>query len=289
MMKLSRNRILLSAYIIGLFVFFLYIGFPSDSIRTYLANRLSNMSPQIRVTIERVKPAFPPGIRLFNVQIYNQDNFWGSIENIKLIPSLLSLFGSETEFSFQGNAYAGEIKGNAEISTNSPAVSMMVDTTLSGVQVKDVEAIQDVSDYNISGILNATIAYTADARNQTVKGTLKLSDSRLELAVPVFNQDLLTFRDVQAEVLLNNQTLTIQRCDITGNQLNASISGSIILNQRTGTKGLNLNANITPHSVLLAELKKSMPLFLLKGGKNAGQDISFKIRGTMEAPEFSLK
>ena len=288
-MNLSRNRILLSAYIIGLFVFFLYICFPSDSIRTYLANRLSNMSPQIRVTIERVKQAFPPGIRLFNVQLYHQDNFWGSIENIKLIPSLLSLFGSETEFSFQGNAYTGEIKGNAEISTNSPAVSMMVDTTLSGVQVKDVEAIQDVSDYNISGILNATIAYTADARNQTMKGTLKLSDSRLELAVPVFNQDLLTFRDVQAEVLLNNQTLTIQRCDITGNQLDASISGSIILNRGTGTKGLNLNVNITPHSVLLAELKKSMPLFLLKGGKNADQDISFKIRGTMEAPEFSLK
>jgi hypothetical protein len=122
-----------------------------------------------------------------------------------------------------------------------------------------------------------------------MKGTLKLSDSRLELAVPIFNQDLLTFRDVQAEILLNNQTLTIQRCSIEGNQLDASISGSIILNRSTGTKALNLNATITPHSVLLAELKKSMPLFLLKGGKSAGQDISFKIRGTMEAPEFSLK
>jgi type II secretion system protein N len=288
-MKISRNRLLLSAYIIGLFVFFLYICFPSDSIQTYLANRLSNMSPQIRVTIERVKPALPPGIRLFNVQLYHQDNFWGSIENIKLIPSLLSLFGSETEFSFQGNAYTGEIKGNAEIRTNSPAVSMTVDTTLSGIQVKDVEAIQDVSDNNISGILNATLAYTIDARNRTMKGTLKLSDSRLELAVPIFNQDLLTFRDVQAEILLNNQTLTIQRCSIEGNQLDASISGSIILNRSTGTKALNLNATITPHSVLLAELKKSMPLFLLKGGKSAGQDISFKIRGTMEAPEFSLK
>jgi type II secretion system protein N len=146
-----------------------------------------------------------------------------------------------------------------------------------------------VTDYNISGILNATLAYTTDARNQTMKGTLKLSDSRLELAVPLFNQDLLTFRDVQAEVLLNNQTLTIQRCSAVGNELDASITGSIILNRGTGTKALNLNATITPHSVLLAELKKSMPLFLLKGGKSSGQDISFKIRGTMEAPEFSLK
>ena len=221
-MKLNRNRILLGVYIIGLFVFFLYICFPSDSIRTYLANRLSNMSPQIRVMIERVKPALPPGIRLFNVQLYHRENFWGSIENIKIIPSLLSLFGSETAFSFQGNAYAGEIKGKAEIGANSPAVRMMVDTTLSGIQVKDVEAIQDVSDYKISGILNATMAYTTDARNRTMKGNLALSDCRLDLAVPFFNQDLLTFRDVQAEVLLNNQTLTIKRCNIAGNELDAN-------------------------------------------------------------------
>jgi type II secretion system protein N len=254
----------------------------------YLANRLSNLSPEIRVTIDTVKPALPPGIRLFNVQLYHRDNFWGSIEDIKIIPSLLSLFSSDTTFSFQGNAYAGEIKGNAEIETNSPDTSMVVDTTLSHIQMENVEAIQEVSDFRISGILNAALAYTTDTRNRTMKGTLKLSNSRLELAVPVFNQDLLTFKDVQAEVLLENQTLTIQRCDATGIELDANITGSIILNRRSGAKALNLNATVTPHSVLLAELKKSMPLFLLKGGKSSGQGISFKIRGTMEKPEFAL-
>ena len=67
-------------------LFFLYICFPSESIKTHLANRLSSMSPQLRVSIERLKPALPPGIRLFNVQLYHQENFWGGVDDQKILP-----------------------------------------------------------------------------------------------------------------------------------------------------------------------------------------------------------
>lgn len=287
-MKISQNRLLVAAYIFGIFVFFLYLGFPSNSLKAYLANQLSNVNPQIRVTIERVKPALPPGVRLLNVDLYHQDRFWGSIEDLKIVPRLSSLFGSGTVFSFKGNAYAGKINGNAEIQSNSAVGRVIVDTTLTGIQVKDVEAIQDVSDYQLSGMLDATLAYKSDVRNQTLEGKLTLSNGRVDLATPLLNQKFLTFKDVQADVSLNNETLTIQRCRLTGNQLDASISGSIISNRDTGQSVLNLNATVTPHSMLWAQLKKSLPFQLFSGGKSGDQNFSFKIRGTAEAPEISL-
>ncbi len=186
-MKISRNRIFLAAYIFGILLIFLYLAFPSDSLKTYLTNRLNGINPQIRVTIERVKPALPPGVRLLKVDLYHQERFWGSIEDLKIVPRLSSFFGSETAFSFTGNAYAGQIKGNAEIESNSAVARMIVDTTLTGIQVQDVEAIQDVSDYKISGLLNATLAYKSDVRNQTLRGTLTLNACRVDFAAPLFN------------------------------------------------------------------------------------------------------
>jgi len=289
MMKLSKKRIFLTAYIIGIFLIFLYLAFPSESVKTYLANQLSGINPDIRVTIERVKPALPPAVRLLKVDLYHQERFWGSIEDLKIVPRLSSLFGSETAFSFKGNAYAGRIKGNAEIESNSAVAQMSVHTTLTGIQVKDVQAIRDVSDYKISGLLDATLAYKSDVRKQTLKGTLTLSGCRVDFAAPLFNQKFFTFKDVRADVVLDNQTLTIQHCRLTGNQLDASISGSVISNRRTAKTALNLNATLTPHSILWAQLKKSPPFKLLTGGMSAGQSFSFKIRGTVDAPEISLK
>ena len=141
MVKLTKNRVFLGLYIIGLLAFFLYLGFPSDSIKTYVVSQLSGLSPQIEVTIERIAPALPPGIRLYNVDLYHQEHVWGRFENVKIIPHLFSLFGSNKAFSFMANAYTGEIKGKAEIEKNSPVGRMVVDTTLAGLRVEDVEAV----------------------------------------------------------------------------------------------------------------------------------------------------
>ena len=286
--RLTKNRILFCIYIIGIVVFFLYIGFPSDSIKTYLVYRLSKVSPQIRVTIERVKPALPPGIRLYNVDLYHRENVWVSIETIKIIPQVLSLFGTEKAFSFSGNAYAGMLNGNAEIVSKSPVAQMEVSTILTGIQVKDVQAIQNVSEYEISGILSGKFAYKSDARNQTLRGSFTLSDCRVELAVPLFNQGHLTFKAVTADVVLNNQTLTIQRSSLVGTQMDASISGSITFDSRTGRQALHLNATITPHHVFWATLKKSPPFDIFKDSKSDAQSFPVKIRGTMDAPELSF-
>jgi len=288
MLKFTRNRIILGLYIVVILIFFLYRGFPSDGIKNYVAHQLSQISPQIDVTIDRIAPALPPGLRLFNVDLYHQKQIWGRFDNIKIRPHLFSLFGSAKAFTFTADAYDGKIKGDAEIETKSPGAQVDVKASFSGIRVQDVEAIKVISEHDVSGIMNGTFTFETEARNQNLKGNLLLSDVRVDLTIPIFNQGYLTFNDVTADVELKNNNLTIQSCRLKGKQLDASVSGSIRLNRDFSQGVLNLDAMVSPHHMLLAAVKESLPFGFLKGVKDKDKGFKFKIRGTTDAPQFSL-
>ena len=284
MLKISKNRILFGAYIIIVTLFFLYYLFPSESLRDYCAYRLSQISPDTRINIKDVKLAFPPGFRLSHVDFYHFEQTIGSIDHIKIKPNLLSFIGQDTSWSYSGKAYTGKFSGTAEIASNSPTHRVLIDTTFSGIQLKDIAAIRRVIDYQISGMLDGKLAYKTDSRNQTLRGNLRLSDCKVDLNIPLLNLESLTFKDVTADLLMDNHTLTIQRCRAQGNQMDASISGTIITSQGI----LDLNGSLNPQHALLAKLKNSFAVNLFKAGKSDDQGFAFKIRGTLEAPEFSF-
>lgn len=287
-MRISKTRILVGAYILALVIFFLYYLFPSETAKDYLSYQLSQVNPAIKIEIEYVKPAFPPGLRLHNVNFYHLDTELARLEMMNIVPTLLSLFSSETHLSFKGRGYSGKLNGNAEIASNSPVGQVVVDTTISGMQLKEIPVIKQLSKYKIAGILDGIFMYKSSASNQTLSGNVSLSDCQMDLAASLFNLGSVTFREVEAELLLQNQTLTIKKCSLAGNQLDASISGSITKDNRSGNPALNLTGTIKPHHVFLAKLEKSLPFSLFKGNKAGEQGFSFQLKGTTDKPEFSL-
>jgi len=72
-MKTSKKSIFYTIYIIAITGIFLYFLFPSDTLKTYLAYRLSQGNPDVTITIDRVSPVIPPGINLYNVGIVHQN------------------------------------------------------------------------------------------------------------------------------------------------------------------------------------------------------------------------
>ena len=288
MLKISKNFILFGAYIIIITVFFLYYLFPSESLKDYCAYRLSQISPHTRIDIKDLKPAFPPGFRLFHVDLYHFEQAIGSIDHIKLNPDLLSLIGRDTGLSFSGKAYTGKFNGTADIASNSPMHRVLMETTFSGIQVNKIDAIRRFTDFQISGMLDGKLTYKADMRNQTLRGSLRLSNCKVGLDIPLLNLTSLTFKDVTAELLMNNQTLNIQKCRAQGNQMNASVSGTITHNPSTGQRMLDLSGTLNPQHAFLAKLKNSLAANLFRADKSDDQGFAFKISGTLDAPEFSF-
>jgi type II secretion system protein N len=133
---------MLGAYIIAIAMFFLYVLFPSNALKEYLAYRLSEITPDIQVKIEHADPAFPPGVKLQHVGFYQRDAAIGRLESIKITRDIFALFRPGAVYSFKGRAYDGELSGKAQIAGDSSLPQVTVDTMLTGIQIKDIPALQ---------------------------------------------------------------------------------------------------------------------------------------------------
>jgi type II secretion system protein N len=287
-LKISRRTLSYIAYVIGITFFFLYYLFPSDAIKGYLAYRLSRENPDISVTIRRVSPVLPPGIKLHDVGIAHRNRALIDLVSLKITPGLLSFFSSKKTASFNGRLKAGAVSGRAEIDSRDNKRAQKIEGTISGVQVQGIPALQRLSPHKVSGSLDGDFMITSTGPNPSMTAKLALSNCRIEFDQPVFSLDSLGFNNITADLALNRSTLVIKKFSARGNQLDADISGTIALNSGGRQKALNLTVSVTPHHLLLAKIETSLSVEFLRQQKAGKKAISFRIGGTVDVPEFSL-
>jgi len=284
-MKIPKKSLLYAIYIIGITGFFLFYLFPSDTLKSYLSYRLSQGNPDITVTIDRVSPVLPPGINLHEVGIVDQNGALINLDNIKIMPGILSIFSDKTTVNLRGRVNGGAFRGQAELADNAGSQAIKCNGTVSGIQILGIPGLERLPADKISGVLDGNFTYANIGPNQSLEGKLTLSQSRIEFNEAVFNLKSLEFRDINADLILKNDTLTLKQTSARGNQLDADLTGTIVL---TGQNALNLNVSVTPHHLLLAKIEKTLPMDLLRGKKAGKGAISFKIDGTFDEPGFSL-
>jgi len=287
-MKISKKSIFYTIYIVAITGIFLYFLFPSDTLKIYLAYRLSQGNPDVTINIDRVSPVIPPGISLYNVGIKHQNKELVDLEKLKLMPGILSLFSDKTTLNFKGYVNAGTISGRAELDDRSGAQEVKGDGRISGIQVEGIPALQRLPADNIAGVLNGDFTFANVGSDRSLAGKLTLSKSKIELKKAVFNVKSLEFRDIDADLILENDTLTIKQTKARGNQLDADLTGTIALAGQTGKHAMNLSVSVTPHHLLLAKIEKNIPMDFLRNIKAGEAAISFKIDGTLDKPNFSL-
>lgn len=286
-MHIFKSRILWAIYIVCAALFFFYYLFPSDAIKEYLADQIGRAQPYLTVKISRVKPAFPPGLRLYRISIFHLGQTIAGLDQLDISPDILSLFLATTHLTFKGNGYGGILKGRMDIIKKSPGREVLIDADLTGIQVNQIEALSAVTNHKISGNLEGTLTFRSNAPHQLLSGDLILTGGQIEFSPPVLNQNVLTFDTIEAELELNSRALTINRCLLEGNQLEADIAGSIKFSGRSAEKILNLSGTVKPHQALLARLGGNVPE-LLKGSNLENQGFPFKIKGPMDSPQYSF-
>jgi type II secretion system protein N len=287
-LQISKKSIPYAAYIVGITLLFLYVLFPSDALKMYLADQLRRGNPNINVSINRIRPALPPGITLKRVDVSLRNTALIGLDDLKLVPAISSLFSNNTRLKFKGSAYEGKLSGTAVFNNDTQERQAKIDGQISGIQIQEISALQGLTIHDLSGKLGGNFAFTENGPNQSLTGKLAVSECRVEFAAPVMNQQSLTFSAIDADLALKNRKLIITRCDLKGNQLDANITGSIALNGSNAGNALNLKGTMTPHHVLLTKIKNSLSTDFLRR-KQAGKTvISFKISGTLEEPGFLL-
>ena len=141
-MQVFKAKIFWVFYIICAALFFFYALFPSDTAKEYLADQVRQVHPGLAVEIGRVKPSFPPGLKLYDVSVYHLGQTLAEMDNLKISPDILSLFLSTTQLSFRANGYGGTLTGQVDISKNSANREMTIDADLAGIQVKQLRNLE---------------------------------------------------------------------------------------------------------------------------------------------------
>jgi len=283
----TRKWLPYSLFVIAVTAFFIYYLFPSDKVKNYITFNLNKTYPGIKIAIDRVKPAFPPGVKLYNVNFYNtHDSLFGA-EQIKIAPGFLSLFRSKAIFFFKGRAYTGTLKGKGEFTKNSQEI--MINGKLSGIRIKEISAIKDLAGRNITGVLDGSFTYRNEKESgNNLKAELIISDGELELLTPLFTLESISFKKITADLTMKNRRLQIKKCIINGNQMDGSISGSVTLNNTLGQSSLKLSGTIKPLPLFIEKLGKDLPVNLLPEkifGKNG---VRIRIYGNLDKPRFFL-
>jgi type II secretion system protein N len=286
-MKFFKAGIAWAVFIIGAALLFLYILFPTDSAKEYLADLVRQTHPNLTLEIGQLKPGFPPGVKLYDVSVSHSDRTIVDLENVNIWPDIVSLFLATTHISFKGNGHGGNFKGGVDIIKKAENREIIIDADLAGIQVNQLEALNALTTHKISGNLEGTLTFTATAPHQELVGDLTLVDGKIDLSPPLLAQRVLTFDSIEAQLMFNGRSLTIERCELQGDQLDGEVAGSIKFGYHLAARILDLSGTVRPHEAFLARLGDQVPK-LLANKKWQTRGVPFKIKGPVEAPTYSF-
>ena len=288
-MKTKKKWLLYLLFVLLLTVSFIYYLFPTEEIKNYIAFHLNQTHPEMNITIDRIKPAFPPGVRLYHVNIYQLNDVLFSFAQIKIVPDLWSLFRSKNIFFFTAETCDGLIEGKGEWAQNSSSRWVRVDAKLSDIRITKMHAVQNLNRRKISGVLDGYLAYSNERKSgEDLRATLMISECEIDLLNPFFMLNRIAFNTIEADIEVKNRKLQIKQCSLKGNQMDGSIAGSIILEKPLGKSILKMVGTIRPHPTFLAKLEQDVPKNLLPKKIYSKYGLPVKFHGTLEKPNFSL-
>ena len=95
-----------------------------------------------------------------------------TLDGLKIMPGLLSLFSKKTNVNFKGGFYAGTLSGRAELNDGRQVDSVKIDGRISGVRVQEIKPLQRMSTHKISGDLGGNFDYADTGSNPSFSAKL---------------------------------------------------------------------------------------------------------------------
>ena len=270
----------------------LYYLFPSDAFKDYLQANAREHCPGYLLLIEKVRPSFPIGLKLYDTGVSIEkkpDKTIFTADSIVVRPLLWSFLRGISRYSFDGLAYGGYIKGHVDFTEETANTPLETSMELGDVHIGDWAYISGLIGSNVKGTLGGTLAFNGQS-NQLISGTgeanLKITGGRIEFSRPLMTLKSIDFDDLWIKLALKRRKIHLTRVELKGQEIQGVLSGTITLRKDFGKSRLNLKGTVEPFSSLFdggGSAPKGAGLFakFLKRGK-----FSFVISGTIEKPRM---
>lgn len=289
-MSRSKKRLLYTGYIILATLFFLYYLFPAEDVKDYLLFHANQVDPHVKVAIEDLEPSFPPGLLLRQITIYYRDKPLFKFEKLKVVPGVLSLVKRQLTAYYNGNLYDGSVQGKVAFPLRKNS-RLFAAAELSGINLGSVMALREIIPHRLFGMLSGALTYERVEKNNTVsaESDLQLKECGIEFNTPVYGLDHIDFNEIDAGFVLKGRRLKIERITGAGKDLDAVVSGSVMIRQEMNKSILNVEGEISPQPSLMDRMGRLAHMKNFIKSRSGTRGIGFRLRGTPDNPRFSLK
>jgi type II secretion system protein N len=277
------------SFVLVLTVCFLYALFPADKFKQYLLYQLNKTYPQINIAVDRIVPAFPPGLKLYDIDVKQMGDTLLKLEKMKIRPDLLSLFRASSIFFFKINTCDGMIDGRGELARKNAMKKVYIDAAFKGIKIAKIGAVQSLKREKISGVLEGHLNYSYDmGSDENLQASFIIADGEIELINPLLMLDSISFSVIESSLLMKNREISFKQCSLKGPQMDGNLAGSIVLAKPWQKSVLKLVGAVRPHPTLLAELEKNLPADQISQKFFSKSGLSIRLNGTIGKPIFSI-
>jgi len=248
------------------------------------------MSPDVKFTVQGLKPGFPLGLSLDALEVFRQDKKIAVLDHVKVTPSLLSLFTADKTMQVTGNSCDGTVAAKVILSEIISSPKIDLNASFEDVQISKIPALKDLKLCQVSGIASGTVLFSnKETGSGRGNAQIKIAESSIQFTPALFGIGQVTFKNVDADFELAGQQLMLKRLDVDSREVSGTASGSVIINTPIEKSPINIIGEVTPHPGIIKQLGAQFPVDLISGMKTKTGGIPFRISGSVEQPNFSLK
>lgn len=268
--------------------FFLYILFPSETVKTYLEYRLAKLVPDSDFTISDVRPILPPGLVFSGIDIKFHQNTAAILNRMTVFPAYVSLFKGRPGVGIDASLYGGTISGYADFSKHEKTgneFNVTTDFNIRHVNLKPIPIIKELARYRLTGIFSGNVKYSGPP-NGAGKGSAHFSAKKcgIEFETPIIGLNGFLFDTGKADIKMEKRKLNIDALKLKGRDLSVSATGSITLAARLSDSHINLKGTLRPAPDILKKIGAFFPQkYIRQGG------IPFSVTGTFSNLNYSFR
>lgn len=293
---ISKNKKWLGYLLFALIltVALLYYRFPSDALRDYLQAMADRANPPLALSVDRVEPSFPIGLKLVETQVALKnipDRVILRADSLLLKPRLWSLLRGKPEYCFHCLAYKGDLIGCVYFKKDRTRAFIDTEIDLRNIRVGDYAYLSHLIGRHVEGTLDGTVSYRGQYNllmDGSGEANLRLSHGRVELLQPFLTFESIEFNEMEIEIVLKKQQINLARLELKGQQLHGTLSGTITLKQEFAKSSLDLKGTIEPFAEFFKStegIRDTVALFTKRLKKGT---FSFVIHGTLGEPKIKF-
>jgi type II secretion system protein N len=267
--------------------FFLVVLFPDQAVKAYVDSRLAAIDPSLKMVAETIRPTLPPGLKMIGVDVLRDNLLLAHFDDARVSPDLATALRSKKQARFQAHIADGTINGWATVDGAGP---VRVEADLSEILLDRLDGIRTHAPFTLSGSLKGRMTHDgAGTPAGMISGLLSVPNLRIALKSPFFGISDVILAQTDAEFTISGGSLRLKSLTFGGPMLEGKITGTIELKNPFEQSRLNLSGNATPRPELIARLQETLPQGIVNIQTIGTRGLIFRVRGTVENPDTSMR